>query len=68
MHDHEEKSALSRRIQEVKDATLNAAERRQGADKRLPQPLFWSLFHAELAEIKQQKAIRRLLDSVLIPK
>lgn len=32
---------------------------------KLPQPLFWSLFHSQIEEIKKKKRLERLLDSVL---
>lgn len=54
-------SARAKAIKRLKDATIAAADKRE----RLPQPLFWSLFTSELAEIKDGKESDRLLDSLL---
>ena len=49
------KSILSNRLDRLKHATLNAIKRRE----RLPQPLFWSLFHAEVEDIKAKREKKR---------
>lgn len=54
-------SDIAREIQQLKDATINAASKRG----RLPQPLFWSLFHSRIAELKREKAARRVFDELL---
>lgn len=53
-------SEISRRLERLKVATVDAARSRE----RLPQPLFWSLFRSEIEELRQQKELRRLLQSV----
>ena len=34
--------------------------------ERLPQPLFWSLFHSEIAEIKRVKERNRAMRKILL--
>lgn len=54
-------SDVALRLQELKSSTMRAARERA----RLPQPLFWSLFHAEIKELKRKKALARTLDEIL---
>ena len=44
----------------LKSSALKAA----GDRERLPQPLFWSLFHAQLESLKREKELRRLVNSI----
>ncbi len=53
-------SAIAEKLAKLKSATVAAAASRS----RLPQPLFWSLFHAELKEVKREKELARALDSL----
>jgi hypothetical protein len=53
--------SIARRLDKIRSATIQAAEKRG----RLPQPLFWSLFHSEIAQLKKEKELRRLLQEVL---
>lgn len=46
---------LALQLDRLKLATLSAIRRRE----RLPQPLFWSLFHAEVGQIKKRREKRR---------
>lgn len=51
------RSDFSRALEKIKEDTLAAASKRS----HLPQPLFWSLFHAQLASLKaEKKAVREL--------
>ena len=50
-----ERERVSSRLERLRENTLGVIKRRE----RVPQPLFWSLFHAELAEIKKRKAQER---------
>ncbi len=56
-----EKSATAREISDLQERILKLARNRE----RLPQPLFWSLFHSRLSEIKKNKELARLLNDVL---
>ena len=58
-----ERSSVAERIERVRSATLKAAEKRE----HLPQPLFWSLFHAELEEIRKEKKLKRALNDIFNP-
>jgi len=42
---------IAARLETLKKATLAAAAKRE----RLPQPLFWSLFHSQIKEIRASK-------------
>ena len=53
-------SQVALRLRTLKSSVLRAAETR----RRLPQPLFWSLFHVELCEIKKRKARERVLQQI----
>ena len=48
-------SALAERVRRLRGAALSAIERRE----RLPHPLFWSLFHSEVGELRRQRARAR---------
>lgn len=50
-----ERERVSTRLERLRENTLGVIKRRE----RVPQPLFWSLFHAELAEIKKRKERER---------
>ena len=56
----DDENSLAKRLERLKKSTVGASETRE----RLPQPLFWSLFHAELKELKREKALARALDEV----
>lgn len=53
-------SEIAARIQSLKSSVLHAAATRE----RLPQVLFWSLFHTEIKSIKRRKERKRLLDAL----
>ncbi len=50
-----EREKVSLRLGRLRDATISVVRRRE----RVPQPLFWSLFHAEVSEIKKRKERER---------
>lgn len=58
-------TAAAQRLRTLKQASFRAAEKRE----RLPQPLFWSLFHEELRQIKKEKRrdreVTAFLNSIL---
>lgn len=54
-------TVLSRKLTDLKKATLHAVNSRE----RLPQPLFWSLFSSELADIKAARQEQRILRKIL---
>lgn len=56
-----EPSTFAREVERLKAASLKAARERE----RLPQPLFWSLFHSKLKDLKREKELKRLLDDLL---
>lgn len=56
-----ELSPIAREIARVHKLTIESAEKRE----RLPQPLFWSLFHARIAAVRRDKELARLLTSIL---
>jgi len=49
------KTPLAEKLSNLKSATLGVVSRRE----RLPQPLFWSLFHTELDSIKKRRKKQR---------
>lgn len=49
-------SKLAENLRRLKCSTWGVIEKRE----RLPQPLFWSLFHAEVRGIKKRKEKARL--------
>ncbi|MCO6431354.1 MAG: hypothetical protein J5J00_10875 [Deltaproteobacteria bacterium] len=51
----------AREIQRIKKAVITAADKRQ----RLPQPLFWSLFHNALKDVRRSKERERALAELL---
>ena len=51
----ESKSEISEQLERLRGVTLQAISVRE----RLPQPLFWSLFHAELEDIKKKREKKR---------
>ena len=53
-------TTLAKRVSSLKKSTLAAGEKHS----RLPQTLFWSLFHSEVNEIKRKKARRKLLNAL----
>ena len=48
---------LAGKLSSLKSSTLRAISRRE----RLPQPLFWSLFHTEVNAIKERRKEKRKL-------
>lgn len=54
------RSSLAAEIKEIA-ATVDrlSAER-----ERLPQPLFWSLFHARMSKVRREKDIQRTLEKI----
>ena len=56
-----ERTFIARRLARLKAATEHAAAKRE----HLPQPLFWSLFHSQLKEIRAEKERERLLREAL---
>ena len=56
-----EMSGVAKEIQRLKTATIRAAQNRE----RLPQPLFWSLFHSSLKEVREAKEQERLISDLL---
>ena len=62
--DQDGRSDFARELEKIKEDTLAAAERRT----HLPQPLFWSLFHARLAELKAAKKTVRELEEIFLQK
>ncbi|RIL12548.1 MAG: hypothetical protein DCC75_00170 [Proteobacteria bacterium] len=55
-----ELSETAREIRELLQISADAAQRRA----RLPQPLFWSLFHSRINDIKRRKRAQRLLGDI----
>jgi hypothetical protein len=56
-----EKSAVALDIEKLQDTVKRLAAERE----RLPQPLFWSLFHTRLEAIRQQKELSRVVKETL---
>ena len=56
-----EPTPIAEEIRRLQAATLASIEKRE----RLPQPLFWSLFHSELEKVRRAKKQERLLQEVL---
>lgn len=61
INEKKQPSYAAREIQRLKTATIEAAEKRE----RLPQPLFWSLFHSALNNVREQKERERALADLL---
>lgn len=57
-------SSIAQKLEQIKELTLAAAQKRS----HLPQPLFWSLFHAQLAEVKREKKALRELEELFTGK
>lgn len=55
-----EKSALASEISRLKAVTFEAVAKRE----RVPQPMFWSLFHSKIKDLQAKKRARRLLDGI----
>lgn len=53
---------LAEKLHRLKKAALSAAERRE----RIPVPLYWSLFHSQVREMRKAKEKERLLRSLLL--
>ena len=51
---------IAQELAKIKADTIEAAGKRS----HLPQPLFWSLFHARLAELKSAKKQVRALQEI----
>ena len=56
-----EPTPVAEELRRLQAATIAAMEKRE----RLPQPLFWSLFHSELDKVRKAKKQERLLQEVL---
>ena len=54
-------SPVARAVSRLKSASMQAARERE----TLPQPLFWSLFHSQLADIKKLKQQKGLIDALI---
>ncbi len=54
------RSALASEIQELKASIDRAISKRE----RLPQPMFWSLFHSRIKSIRERREISRLLGDI----
>lgn len=52
-----ERSAIASEIEDLRSTITRLANERE----RLPQPLFWSLFHTRLSKIRKTKELNRLL-------
>lgn len=57
-----ERSAVAVDIEKLQKTVLRLANEREV----LPQPLFWSLFHTRLQNIRKQKYIERTLKECLL--
>ncbi len=53
---------IARDLASLKNSVMDAARKRE----RLPQPLFWSLFHVQIHDIKRRKLRRRLLEQIFL--
>ena len=58
-----ERSDIAQAISRLREASFKTAKERE----RVPQPLFWSLFAAELHAIKKKKKEQRLLTTLFGP-
>jgi len=54
------KTRLSEELDRLKRASIDALSKRE----TVPQPLFWSLFHSELAQLKRRKHLERFIQGV----
>ena len=48
-------SGVAERLRRLKDATVHLVDTRE----RLPQPLFWTVVHTEVAELRKRRAKTR---------
>ena len=55
-----EPSSVARAVERLKAVSFKTARERE----QVPQPLFWSLFHAQLKDIKAKKRESRLLSEL----
>ncbi|MBP9838495.1 MAG: hypothetical protein KBC84_07250 [Proteobacteria bacterium] len=56
LYQEEQNSQLSKKVDKLREVSLKAIAARE----RVPQPLFWSLFHSRLNEIKEKrKSLRK---------
>jgi len=53
---------IAEKLTRLKRAMVSAAETRT----RLPVPLYWSLFHSQVKEVRKVKARERLLRTLFI--
>ncbi len=58
---HDERSAIAQEIQDLRETVSRLTHERE----RLPQPLFWSLFHNRLNKIRKTKELTRTLSQLL---
>ncbi len=54
------KSGVSKEIERLLSTSAALSRTRE----RLPQPLFWSLFHSQIRDIKKKKRLDRLLQDI----
>ena len=59
--DGRERSSIATELERLKTSTIEAAAKRE----RLPQPLFWSLFHSVISEVREKKRAQRVVDELL---
>lgn len=52
---------LAEKLKRIQRVTVDAFDRRG----RVPQPLFWSLFHSEIKQLRKEKELKRVLDEIL---
>lgn len=57
-----EPTAIARSVERLKKATFGAVAKRE----KLPQPLFWSLFCVEVAELRKRKERQRVLRQLFL--
>ena len=57
-----EPTAIARKVAKLRASAMKTAETRE----RIPQQLFWSLFHSEIAELRSEKAQKRALRNVFL--
>ena len=55
------KSSVASEIDRLKRATCDITSRRE----RVPQPMFWSLFHDQLNALKERKRLERVIEAAL---
>jgi hypothetical protein len=57
----QQRTDLAEDIADLRSRVVNLAKARE----HLPQPLFWSLFHSRVRDIKKHKELTRALDAAL---